>query len=70
MSNWKPATGPRPNKSIDPLDQDPPHHDPPSKRDYAAVWIALMRQTLGHPKPPRLPGDGDHPPYDDNNPAP
>ena len=61
---------PRPNLSVDPLDHTPPHHDPPSKPDFAAVQIALMRQILGRPRRPRLPGDGDHPPYDENNPTP
>lgn len=48
---------PRPNLSADPLDHAPPSSGPPSKPDYAAVQLALMRQTLGRPRPPRLPGD-------------
>ena len=42
---------PRPNLSADPQDRDPPTHEPPSKPDIAAIWLAHMRGQLGRPKP-------------------
>lgn len=52
---------PRPNLSADPRDHQPPHHDPPSKPDYRAVWLAYCRQLLGRPEPPRLPNETSQP---------
>jgi hypothetical protein len=46
VSTWKRTAPPAPNRSADPRDFEPPHHDAPSKADYRQVWLAVCRQEL------------------------
>lgn len=46
MTTWHRAQGPTPNLSADPLDHLPPHHDPPSKRDFNDAMLVVCRRVL------------------------
>ena len=56
-------TSPRPNLSADPRDHDPARYEPPSKRDYAHLWLEIIhRQMRGEwPADTPPPSDGQLP---------